>query len=260
MAQKIVIGGNYRPGQIPAAGSGRRWKAFSIHPESLIDRCYVGGELLVVGSLAYVDSSDGPAVAPARGYPTGPHDDLVPGFGDAEPNSPLILTGFTDCDEIQAPARSRAPWSDGVVLNVGTGTGGTGTLQTVYGDGPVLTIPFMGRRAATIFIHADANATAGTSQVTLVVRGRRYFSPANCARLKDTEGPHIDENTALVYTYAQGGALADGENIAATYHIGGFDSEECFDELEVWAKKSSVDVWNGLCFIDGEAHGERLGP
>jgi hypothetical protein len=257
---RIVLGSNRVPGQIPAPGDGLSWRAFSIHPASLVDRVYVDDELLVVGSLVYV-SSPTPNLRAARGFPTGPQGANGSFFGGPEVNSPIVLQGYRTCDDIEQACKARAPWSDGVMLNVGTGSGGSAPLQTIYQSAPYLTVPFMGRRHATFFFHADSNATAGTSQVQITIRGRRYLNPLIGAKVGNsaTGLAHVDENAAaFTYTYTQ--SPLDTSDICLTVHVGGYDSEEAYDELEVWAKKTSVDVWNGNFYIDAEAYGERPGP
>lgn len=244
MPERLFCGDNTSPRDVVG---GDEYVAFTIHPESTVDAVYIGDELLGVGGIVAPPKGAGRKIRPFR-YPVS---------GNIGPNqtevASIVLQGWR-CDEKIVPATKRAPYQTSVALTVGAGGGGETGRVIALGGGYQLAmrVPFQGRRHAS-FTTALKGATAGVSQVSLVPVGIRYMDPAfsNLTLF----GGYIEEATATTFTSATN--VADtAEKAALTLHVGGFDSEEHYDEVLFYVKLLSA-AWNGQIFISAEANGER---
>lgn len=217
-----------------------RWVA--IAPGSEVDCCLVDGRLLSPGVV--LPASEGAALVPVRSMPSGGIAGGNAGVSDAVDR--LQLLTWTACETPFTPGPRgpavREGRFDAAGLPVGSYT-------------RALRVPFQGRRHGTFLL------TCAIGTFSVIVRGVRYLP-----RIAMVSGdplllavePAADEAAAVAYS---GGVslVANSDPAGLTLHVGGTDSAEAYDEIQLWVKPSVFAPANVAqsMFIVGEAFGER---
>lgn len=208
------------------------WRAVGIHASSEVDLVTVGGSVLSIGSLL-----------PAKG--SAPISAVRRSAGSFAPvGERLVLQLYEPCDELVPPA-VRAP----VCMKAEIDATGGGLPALAASPAIAIRLPFQGRQHATIsFMRSDS---ALDMQCVVIGRRRPFYD--------NTGGDLLTQATPE--TWWNGGAAAPtdafGNVCARTFHIGGVDNEECFDDLLICVRGAAgVDIVTVLA----EAYGERIHP
>ncbi len=244
MPTTLELGDNRATTPIPPApeGSGG-WRAFAIHPESLVDTVIVDGQRLGPGSLVYTGGQ--PRLELVRGVTTGGL--TTPAVG-GEVNNRLTLIAWTQCEQ-PTPPGPRAPFIDGTKFDASAASLPVGAWKRA------MRLPFYGRRHGTFLL----TCSGGTFNVR--VRGVKYLP----RRLSMSQDPFIlsveplsDETATVVYN--GGVALpTNGDPAGLTLHFGGTDSAEVYDEVQLWIQPTvfaPADA-SGHLYVTAEAFGDR---
>lgn len=213
------------------------FRAVGIAPGSEVDVCKVGGRMLSVGGLVPFNSG----VEAVRGIRK-PNGNTTLTLGDLE----LVL--YEACDPLMQPG-PRAPTLRAARVK------GADLRTTPARDGVATTanlrIPFQGRRHATFFMRR----TDGTD-FSFIVVGVKYRDRALMGAFDADVEAYFDESATDTWSVSgvvPVSGLAGGGSLSAVRHVGGFDSEETYDELELYCWGAA----GGDLYIQAEADGER---
>jgi len=194
--------------------------AVAIAPSSDVDLCSIGGHVLAPGAVVPY----APTVIPVRGYRTD-DDPIATG---------LVLVLYDECDAWLPPGPRTA--------RVYQGSGGGPDPQRV------LRVPFSGRKQAAISIQR-ASALEEPA-IVQTVRGVRYWS-REAIRGGLVLPPVCTEVASSVVFEA---STLDAADLGAMVYVGGGgDSQESFDELELWYH----DAGSSGLVVQAEVSGER---
>lgn len=211
--------------------------AVAIGPGSLTDAVLVNGRVLRAGQVLPVARNQALNVSQFRAYR---HDGQAEVIDQAE----LLLW---KCGEAVAPFH-RSP----VLVHSVTNVAADAT------DELVLRVPFQGRRMAQISASAVENGS-GTVSATFAIYGIKYRPRA----LLPTEDPPAEPNVDMVELNPATDIPIDGTVVGdsietAIGYIGGTDSAEHFDELEIRVTVDTGDFGDIAIRVVCEAWGENL--
>jgi hypothetical protein len=215
-------------GQLPANVDAR---AVAIHPSSVVDLVDVDGFRLGPGGIAPASPQmNVRAVRNSSG-------------GFSKTGETLVLALYEPCDPL-VPLGSRVPVFSRIV-------GQASALPDMVST-PVIAmrLPFHGRQHAT-FTFERSDTTVDLSIYVVGFRAGIAGDPTNGATQQRT--------AANVETWWNGGGAAptdvNGQTCSRTIHVGGDESEECFDWIIIYARGAAG---SGTYTITAEAWGERM--
>jgi len=211
---------------------------FAIGPDSLVDQVRLNGFLLAPGRILPLKVKGAPTVEAVRGRRTG-------ALAGTDINIRCQVLAY-ECGDVLLPPGDRPPLIRSHLADYAAEASYIRALR----------LPFAGRRVAQFAI--EQIGTVGQS-VDFIVQGVKYFAKELVDSAIDGEiilqyEPHIAEQ--IVGTVTNAAATANSDPLSTIGYVGGVDSEENFDELELWLKRDGSSG-NADIIVHAEAWGER---
>ncbi len=211
---------------------------FAIGPDSLVDLVKLNGFLVAPGRILPLKVKGAPTVEAVRGRRTG-------ALAGTDVNVRCQILAY-ECGDTLLPPGERAPLIRSHLADYAAVANYTRALR----------LPFAGRRCAQFAI--EQIGTVGQA-VDYIIQGVKYFA-------KDLVDSAIDGNAILQYephiaeqvigTVTNLPATANADALSTIGYVGGVDSEENFDELELWLRRDGSSG-NADIIVHAEAWGER---
>lgn len=202
-----VNSGNGR--SLPPSASGD-WRAFALASDSLVHAVTIDGKLLSVGGVVPCESSS-PNVQAVRG---------PRGFGDTEVVTSCKLVGYETGDLVPGQPSKRAS------VRV---TDSRATAAAAYTRR--LRLPFSGRRRAVFVMGGVLGQLFDWALVGIT------YPPLNTGGFVDnTLPPHTQDIGSGSFTPANNAFT--GQLESEIIYVGGDDSFENFDEIELWYRNA----------------------
>jgi hypothetical protein len=219
------------------------WAGFAIGPDSLVDLVRIDGQMLAPGRVLPAISRK-PTVEPVRGPRTGT------GFNTTQANGRCQLIAY-ECGDPLIPPGPRPPYVHPGIRRFYSAT-------DINPRELFLTLPFSGRKMAEFCIQLNSSlSTPGALTYTAYVLGLRYL-PRASALFDPSQEPH-QTLVATVNCTAPGFDAFNGIGYSTTFYVGGVDSAEGYDELQLFME-TSVGSASPVISANAEAWDVEGGP